>query len=271
MSILKVANVHFEATGTNRIDYLGDDKVRITSANGTVLSGATNDALLRITQTGTGAAIRVEDSTNPDSTPFIVDANGNVGIAGNVGIGTGLTGDIPNTYLSKLFIYKGPNDGGATLYHTDGTNANVILIYGNGLESVIGTSECDIVFVTGYTNQRMRIQNTGNVLIGRTTSTVGNNVKLDVNGSINCSNIFVNGNVVSGGGTTIFTANLGNGSANTFNVAHDLNNLFVIPAVREYSSGYYVYPDVKTTTPNHIVIEFVNAPSTNQYAILVVG
>lgn len=39
MSILKVANVHFNSTGTNRIDYLGDDKVRITSANGTVIVG----------------------------------------------------------------------------------------------------------------------------------------------------------------------------------------------------------------------------------------
>lgn len=37
-------------------------------------------AALRITQLGTGAAIRVEDETNPDSTPFIVDASGNVGV-----------------------------------------------------------------------------------------------------------------------------------------------------------------------------------------------
>lgn len=39
-----------------------------------------SNAALRITQLGTGDAIRVEDSTNPDSTPFIVDASGNVGI-----------------------------------------------------------------------------------------------------------------------------------------------------------------------------------------------
>lgn len=36
---------------------------------------------LRITQTGTGNALVVEDSTNPDATPFVVDASGNVGIA----------------------------------------------------------------------------------------------------------------------------------------------------------------------------------------------
>ena len=38
MSTIRVANVHFESTGTNRIDYLDDNKIRITSVN-TVLSG----------------------------------------------------------------------------------------------------------------------------------------------------------------------------------------------------------------------------------------
>ena len=33
-----------------------------------------------MTQLGTGNALVVEDSTNPDSTPFVVDASGNVGI-----------------------------------------------------------------------------------------------------------------------------------------------------------------------------------------------
>jgi hypothetical protein len=33
---------------------------------------------LRVTQTGAGNALVVEDSTNPDSTPFVVDASGNV-------------------------------------------------------------------------------------------------------------------------------------------------------------------------------------------------
>lgn len=36
-------------------------------------------AALRVTQRGTGQSIRVEDSTNPDSSPFVVDAAGLVG------------------------------------------------------------------------------------------------------------------------------------------------------------------------------------------------
>ena len=41
-----------------------------------VISGTTTDAALRITQLGTGNALLVEDSTNPDSTPFVIDKDG---------------------------------------------------------------------------------------------------------------------------------------------------------------------------------------------------
>ena len=40
------------------------------------------NAALRVTQLGSGHAILVEDETNPDSTPYIVDASGRVGVGG---------------------------------------------------------------------------------------------------------------------------------------------------------------------------------------------
>jgi len=48
-----------------------------------IFSGSTSDDLVRITQTGSGNAFKVEDSTNPDSTSFIIDADGQVGIKTN--------------------------------------------------------------------------------------------------------------------------------------------------------------------------------------------
>ena len=44
------------------------------------ISGNTSTDMLRITQVGTGNAFVVEDSTNPDSTPFVIDNIGDVGI-----------------------------------------------------------------------------------------------------------------------------------------------------------------------------------------------
>lgn len=67
---------------------LGDSSSDTITINGTiqpgvVISGSANSAALRITQTNTGTgalALRVEDSTNPDSSPFIIDAEGRVRI-----------------------------------------------------------------------------------------------------------------------------------------------------------------------------------------------
>lgn len=57
-----------------------------TSAVSPVLSGSvtidsnTSTPALKITQTGTGAALKVQDSADPDVTPFIIDNTGQVGI-----------------------------------------------------------------------------------------------------------------------------------------------------------------------------------------------
>ena len=51
----------------------------VLSGNVTIDSNTPTPAL-QITQTGTGAALKVQDSTDPDITPFIIDATGQVGI-----------------------------------------------------------------------------------------------------------------------------------------------------------------------------------------------
>jgi len=53
----------------------------LTATSGVVSANSSTDAL-RITQTGTGNALVVEDATNPDASPFVVDTSGNV-IRGN--------------------------------------------------------------------------------------------------------------------------------------------------------------------------------------------
>ena len=57
-----------------------------------------------------------------------------------------------------------------------------------------------IAIITTQT-ERARIDSTGNVLIGRTDSTVGLGVKLDVNGAVNTSALYVNGAPITGGAT----------------------------------------------------------------------
>jgi len=45
-----------------------------------VIDVSTSVAALRVTQRGAGEALRIEDETNPDSTPFVITSAGNVGI-----------------------------------------------------------------------------------------------------------------------------------------------------------------------------------------------
>jgi hypothetical protein len=62
------------------------------SGNAVISVTDNTNAALRITQLGTGNALLVEDSANPDSTPFVIDTSGNVIV--------GTTASITNSPLS---------------------------------------------------------------------------------------------------------------------------------------------------------------------------
>jgi hypothetical protein len=73
---------NFVVNGNTTLGNATSDTVTITGTvqPGVVIEGSSSGNALRITQTGTGNALLVEDSANPDSTPFVIDASGNVGI-----------------------------------------------------------------------------------------------------------------------------------------------------------------------------------------------
>jgi hypothetical protein len=71
------AVVRFDGTSGSTAQNSG---VTIADDNSMIISGSSSGDMLRITQTGAGNALVVEDSTNPDSTPFVIDSSGNVGI-----------------------------------------------------------------------------------------------------------------------------------------------------------------------------------------------
>jgi len=64
------------------VDYISAPTAAVSpvlSGNVTIDSNTSSPALT-ITQTGTGAALKVQDSADPDITPFLIDATGQVGI-----------------------------------------------------------------------------------------------------------------------------------------------------------------------------------------------
>jgi len=57
-----------------------DDVITINGAigAGVIIDGSSTIPALRVTQTGVGNALLVDDATNPDSTPFVIDADGRI-------------------------------------------------------------------------------------------------------------------------------------------------------------------------------------------------
>ena len=105
---------------------LGDASTDTVTVNGTATFNASpvisvtdnTNAALRITQLGTGNALLVEDSSNPDSSPFVIDASGVV-IAGytanpNVGQKFNLVGN--GTDMNLALIRYQDSAGGSSFY-----------------------------------------------------------------------------------------------------------------------------------------------------------
>ena len=81
------ASYKFKLTDANNTEIWTVDNIAppstavspVFTTNVTISDNSSGPALL-ITQLGAGAAIKVQDETDPDSSPFVVDSTGNVGI-----------------------------------------------------------------------------------------------------------------------------------------------------------------------------------------------
>lgn len=188
-----------------------------------IIETASSAAALRITQTGTGNAILVEDSANPDSTPFVVAADGRVGIGiasplydyklhvrnGNVTNSTTWGGSVgvfensgSNAYLSILSSDTyAAGIGFGTADHRVSANLNWNSTT-KGFDLATNTASAFLTFGTDTGTERMRITSGGLVGIGTTTP----QYLLDVNGSARITNsLIVTGSTIS---TLGFTGSL---------------------------------------------------------------
>jgi hypothetical protein len=138
---------------------------------------------LRITQTGTGNAISVEDEANPDATPFVVSAAGDVGIGTNAPaaklevFNSAVNGAfVPNT-LSTWRVAQIRNDqsvtsgsaaGIAFVGKSDTQPAGIVAINGNTTGGVVGLGFLTVAGNT--TSESMRLDSPGNLGLGVTPS-----------------------------------------------------------------------------------------------------
>jgi len=158
------AIVRFDGTGGGLAQ---DSSVLIADDGSMIISGSSSGNMLRITQTGTGNALVVEDSTNPDSSPFVIDASGNVGIGATAPRAplhvspAGAASDDFNVLVSQFRpnIVLEDLSGSATDFQ--------LFVDNNALQFRYGDASTDTKLAT----EAMSIMNSGRVGIGRTPTT----------------------------------------------------------------------------------------------------
>jgi hypothetical protein len=171
------------------------------STDGTIgvrISGDSSSDMLRVTQTGTGNSIIVEDSNNPDSTPFVVDASGRVGI-GTTSPQYFLVAS-SSTATDTVMFFDGGTAANSNLVAAADTTIKLPVVVLNDRNNAYGVSTSyyialdrsssslfagrnDAIYVNNYQDKghyfitnnggskatRMTILSTGNVGIGTTT------------------------------------------------------------------------------------------------------
>lgn len=255
--VLPVVDVSGDTTAqvTRAEFFLNTPSIQSTGPS-TISVSSASDAL-RVTQTGTGNALLVEDSANPDSTPFVVSATGNVGIGtsapaaplnivgnnfplrftGAAGGGAGgiefysdagvtqATFDVNDT-LQRVIVSVDPNNAwsNAGKVHLATSGSNRLSVDGNGLIGIGTASPATALNISGTTN------GTGS---GTACSISGNT--LTVGGTV--TGTWAVGDRVFGSGVdfnTVITAlGTGTGGAGTYT----LNNSMTVASTTMYAIG----------------------------------
>jgi hypothetical protein len=122
--------------------------------------------MVRITQLGTGNALRVEDEANPDSSPFVI-----TGI-GSVGIGT-------TNPIHKLHLNDSTSNQVALALQNSNTGGNSWLLQSSGGSATNGQGKFSI-YDTNASQYRLVINSSGDVGIGTTNPTS----KLNIVGNV---------------------------------------------------------------------------------------
>jgi hypothetical protein len=175
-----------------------------------------SNAALRITQLGTGNALLVEDSTNPDASPFVIDASGNVGIGTSSPTSKLVVGDNATTTAKPTVAITDTTSGASItlrgqspILSFDVTSAGVpkILMDGAGIEFKTGTLDAQ-------GDVDLKIDSSGNLGLGVTPSAwstlrgfdIGTTGSLSSHSSGATDSAFVSGNAYFNGTNWIYKA-----------------------------------------------------------------
>jgi hypothetical protein len=170
----------------------------ISGGTQSIFSGNSSSDLVRITQTGVGNSFVVDDSTNPDSTPFVINSGGSVSIGttsvfsagsnpetklnvsnGSSGVATtGLSVSTPiiveSSLTSSIGMFSPDNQLSQIYFGTPSDSLGAVLRWDYTKKDFslgASTTSGKLIFLTGTYDEAARIDQNGNFGIGLTGAT----------------------------------------------------------------------------------------------------
>jgi hypothetical protein len=171
----------FETTGYGATVYGVLQSQGLNSSGIATISVNSSSDALRITQTGAGNALVVEDETNPDATPFVVTAAGNAGVGTNnptTKLDVFVTGGegLPSVVTGERMRVISNDISGRSGYLSiiAGSSAYSGIFFGDKDSAEVGKiryfhSDNSLQFLVNGTTEAFRAISSGNVGINSTT------------------------------------------------------------------------------------------------------
>lgn len=240
------------ANGTLVVAGSSEAVVTLVAGNNVTITGDAINDKITINATGGGGS-----SVNVGDTPPISPANGDQWWSSTLG---------------KMFIYYADTDSSQWVESTSNMLNIQVGAVGYGIPyDMANTANLNAKTANDKANDAYLIANTAYDkansanIVGSNAYNIANTANIIAIAAFDKANTGGGGS----GSLTTYSANVGNGAANTYNVSHNLNSFSLLMSMREIATGYIIYPDLQQTTANNLVISFVDNPTANQYALLI--